>query len=202
MVVTQQVYVAKEWVQSAHNKFDAESQSQREVEKALGTTNHEKIQLVEKLKATKSARQSAKVGWKNAKAQAEDQRKQLYTTQINLATENATILDLKPELQKAQEALAVAKEAAKVVEAAAYEHGVVETEARLTAEVTVVCRDYCAETYYKALDRAGVPTDSDLRKADKVYYPGDIREDPTALPPPTALPLLPPEQSLTTQDLS
>ena len=96
----------------------------------------------------------------------------------------------------------MAKEAAKAMEAAAYERGVVETEARLTAEVTVVCRDYCAETYYKALDRAGVPTDSDLRKADKVYYPGDIREDPTALPPPTALPLLPPKQYLTTQDLS
>ena len=75
----------------------------------------------------------------------------------------------------------MAKKAAKIAEAVAYEHGLVETEAKLTAEVTVVCRDYCAETYYKALDRAGVPTDSDLRKADKVYYPEDIRKDPTAL---------------------
>ena len=41
----------------------------------------------------------------------------------------------------------VAKEAPKAAEVAVYEHGVVETEARLTAEVTVVCRDYCAETY-------------------------------------------------------
>ena len=92
----------------------------------------------------------------------------------------------------------VAKEAAKAAEAVAYEHGVVETEARLTAEVTIVCRDYCAETYYEALDRAGVPADSNLRRVDKVYYPEDIREDPTALPPPAALPLLPPEQPLTT----
>ena len=53
-------------------------------------------------------------------------------------------------------------------EATAYKRGVVETEARLTAEVTVICKDYCAETYYKALDQAGVPTDSDLRRADKV----------------------------------
>ena len=96
----------------------------------------------------------------------------------------------------------MAKEAAKAVKVAAYERGVVEIEARLIVEVTVVCRDYCAETYHKALDQAGVPTDSDLRKADKVYYPEDIREDPTALPPPAALPFLPPEQSLTTQDLS
>ena len=96
----------------------------------------------------------------------------------------------------------MAKEAAKAVKVAAYERGVVEIEARLIVEVTVVCRDYCAETYYKALDRAGVPTDSDLRKADKVYYPEDIREDPTALPPPAALSLPPLEQPLTTLDPS
>ena len=96
----------------------------------------------------------------------------------------------------------MAKEAAKAVEAAAYEHGVVETKARLTTEVMVVCGDYCAKTYYEALDRAGVPADSNLRRADKVCYPEDIREDPTALPPPVALPLPSPEQSLTTQDPS
>ena len=44
------------------------------------------------------------------------------------------------------------KEAAKAAEAAAYERRVVETEVRLTAKVTVVYRDYCAETYNKALD--------------------------------------------------
>ena len=90
--------MAEEWVRSAHNKFDAESQSRREVEKALGTANHEKMQLVEKFKAVESARQSAEVGLKNAKAQVEEQRKQLYITQINLAIEKATVLDLKAEL--------------------------------------------------------------------------------------------------------
>ena len=96
----------------------------------------------------------------------------------------------------------MAKEAVKATKAVTYERGVVETEARLIAEVTVVCTDYCAETYYKTLDRAGVPTDSNLRRADKVYYPEDIREDPIALPPPIALPLPPPEQPFTTQDPS
>ena len=92
----------------------------------------------------------------------------------------------------------MAKEAAKAAEAATYKHRVVETEARLTAEVTIICRDYCAETYYQTLDRVGVPTNFDLRRANKVYYPEDIREDPTTLPPPAALPLPPPEQPLTT----
>ena len=177
-------------MRNAHNKFDAEAQSRHEVEKAHDIANHEKMQLAEKLKVAESACQSAEAGLKTTEAQAEDQRKQLYTTQINLATEKATVLDLKTELQNAQEALKVAKEAAKAAEAAAYEREVVETEARLTAEVTVVCRDYCAETYYKTLDRAGVPVDFDLRRADKVYYPEDIREDPTAFLLPQPFPFL------------
>ena len=55
-------------------------------------------------------------------------------------------MDLKAKLQKAEEALKVAHEAAKAIKTVAYKWGVLETEARLTAEVTVVCRDYCTET--------------------------------------------------------
>ena len=77
-----------------------------------------------------------------------------------------------------------------------------ETETRLTAEVPIVCRDYCAETYCNAFDRVGVPANSDLRRTYKVYYPEDIREDPTTLPPLAALPLPPPEQPLTTRNPS
>ena len=189
-------------MRNTHNKFDAKAQSRREVKKALGTANHENTQLAEKLKAVESTRQNAEVRLKTAEAQAKDQCKQLYTTQINLAIEKAAVLDLKAELQKTQEALKVAKEAAKAAEAAAYERGVVEIKARLTAEVTVVCGNYYAETYYKALDLVGVPADSDLRRADRVYYPKDIREDPTAFPPPAALSLPLLEQPFTTQDPS
>ena len=96
----------------------------------------------------------------------------------------------------------MAQEAAKAAEAAAYERGVLETEARLIAEVMVVCRDYCAKTYFQALDRARVLADSDPRRVNQVYYPEDIKEDPTPLPPPAALPLSPSEQPLTTQELS
>ena len=141
MQVTEQVYVAEDWVRNAYNKFDAEAQSRYEVEKALDTANHEKTQLIEKLKAAKSVRQSAKAKLKTTETQAKDQCKQLYTTQINLATEKAAVLDLKAELQKAQEALKVANEAVKAAEAVAYERGVMETEARLTTEVTVVYKD-------------------------------------------------------------
>ena len=60
--------------------------------------NHEKTQLAEKFKAVESARKSAEAGLKNAETQVEDQRKVLYTTQLNLATEQATVLDLKAKL--------------------------------------------------------------------------------------------------------
>ena len=68
MQVTQQVYVAKDWVRIAHNKFDAEAQTRHEVEKALGIANHEKTQLAEKLKAAESAHQSAEFGLESAEA--------------------------------------------------------------------------------------------------------------------------------------
>ena len=96
----------------------------------------------------------------------------------------------------------MAQEAATAAETSAYKRGVLETKARLTTEVTIVCREYCAETYNQALDQAGIPADSDLRRVDQVYYPKDLKENTTAPPPPAALPLPPPEQSLTTQEPS
>ena len=98
MQVNQQVYVAKDWLRNANNKLDVETQNRHNVEKALNVANHEKTQLAEKFKPFESARKSAKAGLKNAEAQVEDQRKVLYTTQLNLATEQATILDLKAKL--------------------------------------------------------------------------------------------------------
>ena len=77
-----------------------------------------------------------------------------------------------------------------------------ETETRLTAEVTAVRREYCAETYSQALDRAGILADSDLRRTDQVYYPEDLREDKTPPPPPTTLPLPPPNEPLPAQKSS
>ena len=144
--------MAEDWVRSATTNLNAEIQNRHDVEKALGTANHERTQLVEKLKVAENGRKSAKAGLKSAKAQAEDQRKELYTTQLNLTTEKAGVLDLQAKLKGAEEALKMAQEAVIAVETSAYERGVLETETRLTAEVTVVCREYCTETYNQALD--------------------------------------------------
>ena len=166
MQVTQQVYVDEDWIRSANNSLNAEIQNRYNVEKALGTANHEKTQLAEKLKVVENGRKSAEAGLKSAEAQAEDQRKELYITQLNLAIEKAAVLDLQSKLLRAEEALKMAQEAAIATETSAYECGVLETETRLTAEVTAIYGEYCVETYNQGLDRAGIPVDFDLRRTD------------------------------------
>ena len=85
-------------MRGTNNNLNIEIQNWHDVEKALGVANHEKTQLTEKLKAAESARKSAEAGLKSAEAQAEDQHKELYTTQLNLAIEKAAVLDLKSKL--------------------------------------------------------------------------------------------------------
>ena len=68
MQVTQQVYVAEDWVRSTNNNLNVEIQNWHDVEKVLGMANHEKTQLAEKLKAVESTQKSAEAGLKNAEA--------------------------------------------------------------------------------------------------------------------------------------
>ena len=108
---------------------------------------------------------------KNDEAQAENQRKLLYTTELNLATEKQKVLDLKAELQKVKDVARVAREAAEAAVNASYEREVVNTEARLLEKVAVVCKDYCTKSWGVAMDRARVPTDSELRRAENIFFP-------------------------------
>ena len=100
--------MAEDWVRSATTNLNAEIQNRYDIEKALGTANNEKTQLAEKLKVAENGQKSAEAGLKSAETQAEDQRKELYTTQLNLATEKAAVLDLQAKLERAKEALKVA----------------------------------------------------------------------------------------------
>ena len=54
-----------------------------------------------------------------------------------------------------------------------------ETQVRLTEELSVVCREYCGISWGKALDTVGVPTDSDLRRPENIYYDPEIRKLPS-----------------------
>ena len=86
MQVTQQVYVAEEWVKNARDEVKAKAHSHFDVEKAFGALKEEHTELGKKLIVAKRERSSALASLKNAKTHAEDQRKLLYTTEIELAT--------------------------------------------------------------------------------------------------------------------
>ena len=102
--ITQQVFVAEEWVHDARNEANAEALSHADVEKSLGPLKQEQAELSEKLKVIDQARLSAKAGLKTMERQAEDQRQKLHLTKIDLATQKQLVIDLKVKLQKAKEA--------------------------------------------------------------------------------------------------
>lgn len=64
----------------------------------------------------------------------------------------------------------MAREVAEAAVKAFYERGVRDTETRLTEEVAMVCRDYCTESWGVTMDRTGVPADSELRRAENIFF--------------------------------
>ena len=193
MQIAQQIYVAEEWVQKKEVDVRAEIRSREDVEKALGKAKDESARLSDQLKEEVKARRNADAGLKNAEKQAEDQRQKLYTTEINLETERALVKELRLELQMARDAAKLAKEDAQLakeaVEAekkAAHLLGVEETQARLTEEFAKVCRDYCAVTWNKCLEAAGVPAESALRQPGSIYYDPDLCDAPETSEAPSA----------------
>ena len=111
------------------------------------------------------------------------------------------VKDLREELRKAKEAAQLQKEAAEAEKQASYALGVEETQSRLTEEFASVARDYCDVTWEKALNAAGVPTDSSLRRPESVYYDPDIQPLSGSDPPPPEQPAPVSEAPVTNQDL-
>ena len=155
--------MAEEWVNRARNDARNEANLRLDAKKALGAVKEENKDLATKLTTSKRDWNSALAGLKNAKTQAEDQRKLLYQTKIELATSRQLVLDLKTELQKAREATQLAKEALESVKQATYTLGVEETQVRLTEELAEACRDYCDAIWVEALNIAGVLADLEWR---------------------------------------
>ena len=148
----------------------------------MGAVKEENKELLSKLTVEERERRSAEARLKNAQTQAEDQRKLLYQTEIELATSRQFVLELKAELQKANEV-------AEAIKQASYALGVEETQARFTEELAEVCRDYCMVSWAKTFNLAGVPADSKWRQPGNIYYHPKIREISSALlsPSTTAL---------------
>ena len=103
-----------EWVKDARNEARAKAYSRSEIEKMVGNLEEDQVKLSKQLKEAIRARDSFDANLKNAEEQAEEQRKQLHFTEINLAIEKQLVKDLCEELQKVREAAQLAKKAAEV----------------------------------------------------------------------------------------
>ena len=176
MQITQRVYVAEDQVKSARSEVRAAFDARSEDETELGALKENHSKLVEQLKEAVKARDSAEAGLKTIEKQFEDICKQLHYNEINLATEKQLVTELCEELRKAREVVQLVKEAAEAEKQAAYTLRIEETQARLTEEFSTICRDYCDISWGKALNVAGVPVDSDLRRLEIIYYDPEIHE--------------------------
>ena len=76
----------------------------------------------------------------------------------------------------------MAREATEAAMNMSYERGVLDTKTRLAEEVAIICRDYVTESWGVAMDRAGVPTNSELRRVENIFYLEDIQEIPSMVP--------------------
>ena len=145
-------------------------------------------QLSEEVKKANQERLSAEAGLKTLEKQTETFRSELHLCQIHLETEKQMVASLREELREAKEAAQLQKEAAEAEKQASFALGVEETQSRLTEEFASVARDYCDVTWGKALDAAGVPADSSLRRPESVYYDPDIQPLSGSDPPPPEQP--------------
>ena len=159
--------------------------AQAEVEVELGALKENHAKMAEQLKEAVRVRDSAEAGLKTAERQFEEVCKNLHYSEINLATEKQMVTEFREELRKAREVAQLLKEAIEAEKQAAYTLGVQETQSRLTKEFSAVARDYCDISWGKALDVAGIPADSSLRRPESIYYDPDIRElsSPGSSPP-------------------
>ena len=180
----QQVFVAEEWVKNSRKETRAALDARDTVEAQLGALKDKQAQMVEQVKQALKEKASAEAGLKTTERQAEDLRKELHYCEINLATKKQMVKDL----HKAREAAQLLKEAAEAEKQAAYALGVQETQSRLTEEFCTVARDYCDITWGKALNAAGIPADSSLRRPESIYYDSGIQELPGSGSPPPEQP--------------
>ena len=161
-------FIAEGWVDHTLSKS-------RETE---GKLTHYKKALVDfenKLKQAIFHLAEVEKGCKNAKAALAGLEKQAEELRASLK-KSETQLALAMEKTKQQQKLLEDKDAERAkAEQAAYDAGMTKTTQSLTTQLRDVARTFCVEVQSKALNIARVEADSDLRGANKVYYPSALR---------------------------
>ena len=116
--------MAEDWVKDACSEARAAFDALFEVEVELGALKENQSKLAEQLNEAVRAKDSSEADLKTTEKQAEDLRKQLHYTEINLAIEKQLVIELREELRKAREAVQLVKEATEAKKQAAYTLGV------------------------------------------------------------------------------
>ena len=177
-----------------YSQLDDEKKKWATAVQTLTQSKQDLANARKKLLAKEQAFKSADSALEGYQKQAEDQGKCLREANAELKTAQEQVAVLKKHLEETQKLSEQAKksreeaEKAKVeaeratneAEQKGYEIGVAEKEETLRADVPMVCRIYCAQTWDEALNRAGVEASSKLRKPENVFYPEAIRT--SALP--------------------
>ena len=83
-------------------------------------------------------------------------------------------LTKKAKLQAEEDRVKVEKERDEA-EQHRYDVGIAETEDALRAEVPIVCRAYCAQTWEEALNQAGVEVSYGLRRPESIIFPSALQ---------------------------
>ncbi|XP_050280251.1 uncharacterized protein LOC126721242 [Quercus robur] len=193
-MVIQNTFKQDEMLHNCYNQLDDERKKRVSAVQTLTISEQDLAAAKKKLAAKEQARKSTNSALEGFQKQAEDQRKRLCEANEELKAAREQVAVLKKHLKETQKlreqaeksreeakrAKAEAEQAMNEAEQKGYEIGVAETEETLRAEVPMMCRIYCAQTWDEALNRDAVETSSELRKAENVFYPTVIR---TLAPP-------------------
>ncbi|XP_030964844.1 ankyrin repeat domain-containing protein 30A-like [Quercus lobata] len=194
-MVIQNTFRLDEMFNNCYNQLEEERKKWSSVVQTLTISEQDLAETKKKLVTEEQARKSADSALEGFQKQAEDQRKHLHEANEELKAAREQVAVLKKHLEETQKLREQAErsreeaERAKVeieqamneAEQKGYDLGMAKTEETLRAEVSMVCRIYCAKTWNEALNRAGVEASSELRKAENVFYPTAIRAlDPSS----------------------
>ena len=169
---------------SVSQQLDDERKRRVIAVQTLTIAKNSNADLKQKLKEEEQARKSSESALKGVETQAESQRKLANEIKGQLVAAKEKMAALKQQLEEAnklkdlaekaklqaEEDKGKAKKERDEAEQHGYDVGVAETEDALRAEVPAVCRAYCAQTWEKALNQAGVETSSELRRPKRIIF--------------------------------
>ena len=83
--------MAEEWVKNSRGKTRLALDARAEAEAQLGALKEKQVKMAKQVKEALRARDSAEAGLKTTEKQAEEIRKELHYSEINLATEKQMV---------------------------------------------------------------------------------------------------------------